>query len=333
MATTKGPLTFLRASALASFLLLNAYGCQGNETLTKIPPPDNSGSGGVTDTGGSGGSVATGVPIATGGSVGAGGSAIGGVGGSATGVPGYPLVSSATGFVQDAVTGVVGGWYAFGDAVGPAVNATSNDFADSDCAQGGFTADQCSAISTPTPGQPFVPMDLATSEMCTSGTAAQVLLGTDGTLDYADLWGAGIGLDFNNPGGDESTRSPMDLSGYEGIAFDFSGTAIPAAAIRVSFPFLGQHGGDAPYWMGATMEGSPLTPGHFEIDWSDVGGPLYLTQITPPVAPPAFDPTHIQSIQFQVFTNAVTTTPYAFCVSNLALIPRPPILLLASPAE
>lgn len=324
MATTNGPLTFLRASALASFLLLNAYGCQGNENLTN-PPPDDNGSGGVIDTGGSGGVVGTGVPIATGGSVGAGGSAIGGVGGAVTG--GYPLVSSPTGFVKDAVTGVVGGWYAFGDGVGPAADATTNDFADSDCAEDGFTADQCSAITTPTPGQRFAPTDLPTSEMCTTGIAAQVLADNTGTLAYAALWGAGIGLDFNNPGSDESTRSPMDLSGYQGIAFDFSANLVPNA-IRVNFPFLGEHGSDAPYWMGATSEGSPLTTGHIEISWSDVGGPLYLTQITPPATPPAFDPTHIQSIQFQVFTNAVTTTPYAFCVSNLALIPRPPILLL-----
>ena len=61
---------------------------------------------------------------------------------------------------------------------------------------------------------------------------------------------------------------------------------------------------------------------HVEIAWADVGGPFYLTQQSPAVTPPAFDVTKVQSIQFQVFTNINTSSPYAFCVANLALIPK-----------
>ena len=38
--------------------------------------------------------------------------------------------------------------------------------------------------------------------------------------------------------------------------------------------------------------------------------------------PPVFDPAKVQSMQLQVFTNAMATTPYAFCVANLALLPE-----------
>src|SRR5450755_2541594 len=85
------------------------------------------------------------------------------------------LVSSATGFVDDVTTGVVGAWYAYGDSAGPNANATSTDFSNSHCQMGGFTADQCTIIVAPTPGQPFPPTDMATSQMCTNGTAAKVI--------------------------------------------------------------------------------------------------------------------------------------------------------------
>ena len=266
---------------------------------------------------------------ASSGSGGSGGSSgKGGSGGSA--VAGDPLVSSSTGFVMDTVTGVIGPWYSYGDGVGPNANVNTDDNANSDCIlKGGFTQSQCTQIATPKPGQPFMPTDMATSQMCTSGVAAQVQ-NKAGSPDYSDLWGGGISFDFNNPGGDAGVKSDKDLSAYKGIAFDFSaytGTdsnmaGIPAGAMRVNFPFTGEHGTDSPYWMGATKAASPLSMTHIEVDWSDVGGPFYLTQQSPPVTPPAFDVTKVQSIQFQVFTNTTASTPYAFCVANLALLPK-----------
>ena len=248
-----------------------------------------------------------------------------------------PLSSTSTGFVQDVTGGsnVIGPWYAYGDGVGAGANTTTTDNANSDCVKkGGFSPSACSQIGAPTPGQPFPPTDLATSEMCTWGTAALVM-NKAGAPDYSDLWGAGISLDLNNPGGDAGVKGDIDLSAYKGVSFDFSAytgsdsnmAGVPAGAMRVNFPFTGEHATDSPYWMGATKASSPLTPPagkslHVDVLWSDVGGPYYLTQQSPAVTPPAFDPTKIQSIQFQVFTNATATTPYAFCVSNLALIPK-----------
>jgi hypothetical protein len=269
----------------------------------------------------------------------------GGAGGSTGGVPpgDIPLPSSATGFVQDLTGGsnVIGPWYAYGDGVGPNANVNGADATNSDCqstSKGDFPASACTQIATPTPGQPFMPFNAGTSQMCTSGIAAQVM-NKGGSPDYSDLWGGGISLDLNNPGGDAGVKGDIDLSAYKGMYFDFSvypssapmsnGAGAPPGAMRVNFPFTGEYMGDnSPYWMGASKASSPLTPPtdgtaqHIEVDWSDVGGPYYLTQQSPAVTPPAFDPKHVQSIQFQVFTGTSATTPYAFCVANLALIPN-----------
>jgi hypothetical protein len=250
-----------------------------------------------------------------------------GTGGS-DGSGSFPLPSTSTGFVNDTSTGIVGAWFAYGDGVGSnaGVGDAGTDNSDSDCvAKGGFTPDQCSQIMTPTPGMPFPPSDAAISKQCTAGTAA-VVLNKNGNPDYSDLWGAGIGLDFANPGGDAGPAGYADLGGYAGIEFDFSADVLPTNAMRVNFPFKTMHGTDSPYWMGAAMMSSPLTgttaaPQHVKITWGDVGGPFYLTQQTPAVdvTQYPFDPKNVQAIQFQVFTNTKTTTPYSFCVANLAL--------------
>jgi hypothetical protein len=238
----------------------------------------------------------------------------------------YPLASTSTGFVSDPTTGVIGAWFAYGDSVGSGANTSGPDTADSDCVKKGmFPVTDCSVINHPTPGMPFPPTDAATSKMCTDGVAAQVM-NMAGNPDYSDLWGAGIGLDFNNPGGDAGVAGYADLSAYTGIEFDFSADILPTGALRVNFPFMGEHGTDSPYWGGATAMASNLTgttasPQHVKFTWADIGGPFYLTQQTPPVdlSPYKFNPAAVQAIQFQVFTNTKATTPYSFCVANLAL--------------
>jgi hypothetical protein len=232
------------------------------------------------------------------------------------------LIPTDTGFVMDGTSGVVGAWYAYGDGVGPNANATTTDQMHSDCiAKGGFQPSDCTQIATPTPGQAFVP-DAMTGGMCTSGVAAKVLAGPSGSFDYADLWGGGIALDLNNPGGDAGVKSTFDLSRYTGISFGFSGAQIPVGKVRVNFPFLGEHGQDSPYYKGATIDNSMLTNNAIvTIRWADVGGPAYLLSQMPAVTPPPFDPTQVFSIQWQVFTNTSTATPYQFCVTNLALLP------------
>jgi hypothetical protein len=248
--------------------------------------------------------------------------------GGVTGTGGFTDTGGVRGAGGSIEVAVVGDWYAFGDGVGPDVGVADagTDYTDSDCVKnGGFSPGSCTQITTPTPGQPFLPTDPVTNKYCTYGQAAMVLL-KDGVPDYADLWGGGIGLNFN-PAGDGGAAGYADLSAYTGIAFDFSGNLVPFQSMRVDFPFRGQHGGDAPYWEGATRAASPLTgttanPQHVEIRWADIGGPYYLLQETPAVdlAGYAFDPRAVQAIQFLVFTNTSTTTPYNFCVANLSYL-------------
>jgi hypothetical protein len=267
------------------------------------------GAGGQISNGGSGGAA---------GQIGGGGS-----GGASSGIL---LTPTSTGFVSNTTSGVVGGWFAFGDGVGPDGTPTN-----SDCVSvGGFAPSQCSQITSPMPIQPFRP-DASTGAMCTSGTAAKVIPRTGtATIDYADLWGAGIGLYFNNPLGSASTKVPFNLSQYTGLSFDFSGTVIPAGKIRVLFPFMGQingtdSNGNPPYWAAnaaddhSTLLGS-AAPAHNVVKWGNVLGPYYLTQQTPPSNPPAFDASMAYGIQFQVFTNSTAPTPYAFCINNLTLL-------------
>lgn len=249
-----------------------------------------------------------------------------GTGGTGTG--GFANTGGVTGTGGSNEVAIVGNWYPFGDGVGPnaGLGDAGADDMDSECVKdGGFSPDSCTQITTPTPGQPFLPTDPATNKYCTSGQAAMVLA-KDGSADYADLWGGGMGLNFN-PAGDGGVAGYADLGAYTGIAFDFSGDLVPVRSMRVDFPFRGQHDLDAPYWEGAVSEASPLTgttanPQHVEIRWANIGGPYYLGEVTPPVdfTQYPFDPKAVQAIQFLVFTNTAAATPYNFCVANLSFL-------------
>jgi hypothetical protein len=146
--------------------------------------------------------------------------------------------------------------------------------------------------------------------------------GTNGQSDYSDIWGAGIGLDFQNPRGDAGAeKGYFDMTPYVGIGFDFTGDVIPIDEMRVNFPFNGESSDrdEIPFWDGATRSSSPLTNGaHVEVQWTDVAPVQYLDQGLP--APPPLDKTQVASIQFLVFTNNATTAPYNFCVNNLTLL-------------
>jgi hypothetical protein len=257
--------------------------------------------------------------------IGTGGTGAGGV----TDTGGFADTGGVTGTGGSSEVAIVGDWYAFGDGVGPNAGIVADaggDYTDSECVKdGGFLQTACTQITSPIPGQPFAPTNAATNQYCTGGVAAQVM-NKNGSPDYADLWGGGIGLNFN-PAGDGGAAGYADLSAYTGIAFDFSGDLVPINAMRVDFPFLGQHGLDAPYWDGAIRQNSPLTgttpnPQHVEIKWADIGGPYYLMEVVPSVDTTLypFNPKAIQAIQFLVFTNTSATTPYRFCVANLAFL-------------
>jgi hypothetical protein len=243
---------------------------------------------------------------------GVGGTGCGGSSGSggSSGGPGDPLMPNADGFFDGTnAAGVLGAWYAYGDWYGgsdPAMPMPGGG----DCPmKGGYTADQCSSIAMPTPGQPF---NNTGGMMCTSGTAAKVL-----DMMYSAIWGAGIGFDTNNAGADGGTgKNAWDASahGVTGLAFHID-MPPTGGQMRVEFPTNAVPGTtdiNAAYWGGETMNLSPFTKaGDYSFHWTDVGGPMYLTPHMP------FDKTKIVSVQFHVVTNTSSSIPFNYCISNL----------------
>jgi hypothetical protein len=216
--------------------------------------------------------------------------------------------------------GIIGCWYAYGDWYGSAASAPAGA---GDCGtnMGNFTADQCSTITTPTPGQPFAPN--AGGAMCTTGTVAKVIPMAGSTSpDYDAIWGAGIGFDLNNAGtadGGTNEKLPWDATAHHVTGFSFHIDMPPVGGqMRVEFPTgaaLGTTNIKSAYWGGATANLSPLTKGgDYAFHFTDVGGPMYLT------APAPFDPTQILSMQFHVVANTSTTIPFSYCISNLSVL-------------
>jgi hypothetical protein len=225
------------------------------------------------------------------------------------------LTPNATGFVDDTATGVVGAWYAYGDG---------NDGANPGVCQttGMHMTAQCSLITAPVPGMPFAPTGTSLAQMCTSGTVAQVIAvvgtaaGGSAMMDYSNIFGAGIGLDLNNPGLDGGTgmKMPFDAASKMVIGISFDLDVLPATGLRVEFPF-GSASNPAGVWKpNKTSYASPVSAGHNVLLFASVMQPSYVT------APVPFDPTTLTSIQFHIPTSIMAAAPYAFCIDHLALI-------------
>jgi len=234
-------------------------------------------------------------------SVGCGGGGGGGGGSNA----GTALTPSPEGFFDGAVLNIKGAWYSYGDWYNPAPGA-------GDCfTKGAYTADKCSSITTPVPGEPFTNVG---GKMCTSGTAAKVI-----DMNYSAIWGTGIGFDLNNGGTDdggtgEKLAWDAAANGVTGFSFHIEG-APTGGQMRVEFPTNAVPGTtdiNSAYWGGETMNLSPFTKdGDWSFHFTDVGGPMYLTPHMP------FDKTKIVSMQFHVVTNTSSTVPFDYCISNL----------------
>jgi hypothetical protein len=100
--------------------------------------------------------------------------------------------------------------------------------------------------------------------MCTSGTVAVVIADTNGLPDYANITGAGIGLDLNNSGGPAPVRGVFNATakGVTGLAFDLEIVALPG--LRVEFPTPATDGtsAGAAYWgANVSFANSPAVAG------------------------------------------------------------------------
>jgi hypothetical protein len=153
--------------------------------------------------------------------------------------------------------------------------------------------------------------------MCTAGSVAKVINLGD-AADYSNIFGAGIGLDLNNPGLDGGTGVKLAFNAQAkniiGIAFDLD--AVPASGLRVEFPF-GSAATAAGVWKpDKSKYSSPVGPGHNVLLFASVTQPGYVkaADLVP------FDPSTLTSIQFHVPTNTTAAAPYQFCIDKLSLI-------------
>jgi hypothetical protein len=227
----------------------------------------------------------------------------------AAGASGIPLTPDPTGWVDRTVTGttmIQGAWFAYGDGIGADGTATSGD-----CVKLGMhQPSECSTITTPTPGM----FPNTGGVLCTKGVAAKVISIPGTTMpDYNNIWGAGIGLDLNNSGGDAGVPMPYNATanGVTGIGFTID--KLPLGGMRVEFPTVSTTAAAA-FWDGLQMT-SPVKVGRNEIRWSAVKGPFYLT-----TTPPPFDPTTILSLQFHIPSGTAAEAPYEFCVSDVTAL-------------
>ncbi len=274
---------------------------------------DDSAAGGSSSQAGSG-TAAGGTSPGTSGSTGIAGTAPSG-GGTGTGGTAIPLPSDMTGYVEVDTLGIKGAWYSYGDGIG-----SDGTTATGDCEAAGHMVSECSSITTPMFGS-FPNMN---SSMCTAGTVAKVinLTGmtgcptTSASCDYSAIFGAGIGIDLNNAGGDGGGKLPFNATaaGVIGIAFDID--MVPLAGIRVEFPTPSTTDTAAIWKPAASAKNfvSPVMPGHNVILFSDVTQPSYVTM------PGPLDATQILSVQFHVPTTTSASAPYMFCISNFSAV-------------
>jgi hypothetical protein len=255
--------------------------------------------------------AAAGCSSSSGNSKGSGGSS--GSGGSGAGVK---LMPDNTGWVDGSTNniGVQGAWYAYGDGT-DGMQAMGNGT----CQMKGMHPDSaCSSITTPVPGSMmFMPSDMATGKMCTSGMVNKVIdiVGMTGMPDYSNIWGAGIGIDLNSPGGG-APKALYDATAHHvtGISFDID--MVPAPKLRVEVATKPTDGTDAGnnFWgASSSYPPSPVDATKTNVVmWADFKGPKDATL--------KVDETMIESIQFHVPTVVSAAAPYSFCISNLTLL-------------
>jgi len=281
--------------ALIATLALTVAACGPAMLMPSEPPSDPPRDAGSPAVGGAGGTAGSGEK--------------GGAGGAPP-RPGIPLVTNADGWLEPNPAGALGMWWSANDYFGPDLTPGAGD-----CPAAGFPMSACSTLTTPVPGTPFRP-DPGGRGMCASGTSAQVVMGSDGTLAWPSIWGNIIGFNV-------ATLDPDPMAvlgtydapahGITGFAFDID--AVPDGGhLRVMFANPGTENHTA-YWAGAANDMSPvLYPGHYELRWPEVGGPLWYA------GPPPFDPTKIEWIAFHIVSTNVAPVPFDFCLSNLALL-------------
>jgi hypothetical protein len=252
---------------------------------------------------------------------GTGGSMTTGSGGSMGGGTDKVLVPDDTGYVMDGDTGIMGAWYIYGDGLGMTGTPPG------DCQAKGMHADSdCSTImyaATKTlPGAGF-PQDMS-GKMCIKGTGAKVIPYM-GAPDYSNIFGIGMGLDFNNSG---SAKNPFDLTAKKITAFKFTLSGVPMGNLRVEFPTTETEmaGHDSYYASKAVKDGDfmvSMAPDSLSGTAANADLAPAFTQAAGTMQPD-FNPAHVLGVQFHVPTNVTASVGVSgFCVSNLTAVVSP----------
>lgn len=143
--------------------------------------------------------------------------------------------------------------------------------------------------------------------VCMKGTAVKVE-----NMMFAAQWGAGLALDLNSKGGEPgepAEKGTFDLVGAKitGFSADISGAAPARIRINLTMPGVGDSNfvdakvpGTTTFALADAKQGS----------WVMVKTPL--------------DPTKVEALQFQVFTNAASPTPYDFCIDAIRVLTEAP---------
>lgn len=142
------------------------------------------------------------------------------------------------------------------------------------------------------------------SKICIKGTAVKVESGM-----FSAQWGAGLALDLNSKGGEPgvpAVKGTFDLAaaGITGFAVELSGSAPARIRINLTMPGVADSN-----FVDATV------PGTTTFSIADAKEGSWVTSKTP------LDPTQVEAMQFQVFTNAAAATPYDFCVDAIRALP------------
>jgi hypothetical protein len=239
-----------------------------------------------------------------------------------------PITPDPSGYVAPTsnAVGIQGAWYGYGDCWG------TNGAPFGDCEnKGNHPQSACSAITFPLAATPddageggavatFTQMTPGT--MCLSGTAAKVI-GTP--PDYTNMFGIGIGLDFNNQGG---VKMPYSATANHVTGFSFHLSGVPAAGIRVEIPSSPADPTGNAWAMTSAGSVTIKADGDYIADLTTmVSDPHHLGPSFTPAAGTTqqpFDATKIASIQFHVATSTTAAVPVTnMCVSNFQAIVGP----------
>jgi hypothetical protein len=228
-------------------------------------------------------------PSASSGGVGSGGSGNAPGGGSsvAGASPGTALSWSAEGFVAKESNPflIEGAFYAYSDCDPPS----------------GLPCTAPDASLTGPDGKPGWLVDA--TRACIKGTAVQVA-----NMMYAAQWGAGLALDLASAPGDPGAPAPkapfnLQTAKIRGFSVDITGTAPGRIRINLTMPGLT----DSSFV-------DAVVPGTTTFSLADAKQGSFVKTKTP------LDPTRVEALQLQVFTNAGAPTPYDFCVSAIRVL-------------